>query len=87
MHDKNFRPSPFEDVEMLRSPTISESASRMGTTVLPFLLLVLTLGVAPRGLALEEIVSPLEPADTSSPRATLESFPEMGVSAAAHLRW
>lgn len=36
--------------------------------------LVLTLGIAPHGFALDEYVSPLEPADTSSPRATFESF-------------
>jgi MscS family membrane protein len=43
---------------------------------LPFLLIVLTLAAAPHGLAAEEFVSPLEPADTSSPRATLKSFRE-----------
>jgi MscS family membrane protein len=61
---------------MIKLQTISEPVSRIGKTILPFLLLVLTLGAAPDGLAMEEFVSPLEPADTSSPRATLKTFRE-----------
>jgi MscS family membrane protein len=38
------------------------------------LLFVLSVGAAPHGFAVEGYVSPLEPADTSSPRATLETF-------------
>ncbi len=53
---------------------ISETESRTGIGVLQLLLLVLTLGVAPHGLAVEEYISPLTPADTSSPRATLKAF-------------
>ncbi len=61
---------------MLRLQTIFEPVSKMRTAVLPFLLLALTLGALPHGLAAEEFISPLEPADTSSPRATLKSFRE-----------
>jgi MscS family membrane protein len=49
-------------------PEISISAWRA------LLLLVLALVIMPPVGAAEEFVSPLEPADTSSPRATLESF-------------
>jgi len=45
-----------------------------GMPVLRILLLVLAVSVAPATLATEDFVSPLEPADTSSPRATLKSF-------------
>ncbi|MDX2312982.1 MAG: hypothetical protein QNL90_02820, partial [Gammaproteobacteria bacterium] len=48
----------------------------IGRYVLPVLLFVLILGVPPDGLAAEEYISPLEPADTSSPRATLKAFRE-----------
>jgi MscS family membrane protein len=44
--------------------------------VLRILFLVLAVGVAPSTLAMDDFVSPLEPADTSSPRATLKSFKE-----------
>ena len=56
--------------------TTSEPVARMWATVMPLLFLVLSLGVAPRVFALDEFVSPLEPADTSSPRATLKAFRE-----------
>ena len=59
---------------MLRLQTIFRPVSRITTAGLPFLLIVLTLAAVPHGLAAEEFVSPLEPADTSSPRATLKSF-------------
>ncbi len=59
---------------MRRWLPISETGSRIGRCALPVLLLVLTLGASPHGLAAEEYISPLEPADTSSPRATLKSF-------------
>jgi MscS family membrane protein len=55
---------------------ISDSGSRMRRFALRVLLLLLALGVAPHASASEEIISPLEPADTSSPRATLKSFRE-----------
>lgn len=45
-------------------------------SVLRTLVLVLAIGVAPQAPAAQEFVSPLEPADTSSPRATLKSFRE-----------
>ncbi len=61
---------------MLRLQTIFKPLSRITTVVLPFLLLALTLAMVPQGLAAEEFVSPLEPADTSSPRATFKSFRE-----------
>lgn len=61
---------------MLRLQTMFRPVSGITTAVLPFLLLALTLGMAPPGLAAEEFVSPLAPADTSSPRATLKSFRE-----------
>jgi MscS family membrane protein len=48
--------------------------SRQGKVVLSILTLVATLVIAPQTLADDEFVSPLEPADTSSPRATLKSF-------------
>ncbi|NCF80642.1 MAG: mechanosensitive ion channel, partial [Proteobacteria bacterium] len=53
---------------------ISDSVSRLRRSALRVLLLLLALGVAPHASALEEFISPLEPADTSSPRATLKSF-------------
>ena len=59
---------------MLRLPTKFGPMSRTGVAFVTLLLLVLMLGAAPDGLAAEEIVSPLEPADTSSPRATLKAF-------------
>ena len=61
---------------MLRLQPIFRPVSKITTVGLPFLLIVLTLGAVPHGLAAEEFVSPLEPADTSSPRATLKSFRE-----------
>ncbi len=61
---------------MLSFQTRSVPVSRIRTAVLPLLLLVLSLGVVPSGLALEGFISPLEPADTSSPRETLRSFRE-----------
>jgi MscS family membrane protein len=48
--------------------------SRQGKVVLSILTLVATLVIAPQTLADDEFISPLEPADTSSPRATLKSF-------------
>lgn len=45
-----------------------------GKAVTLLLSLLLMLGIAPQGLALEDYVSPLQPADTSSPRATFNSF-------------
>ena len=59
---------------MLRLPTKFGPMSRTGVALVPLLLLVLMLGTAPDGLAAEDFVSPLEPADTSSPRATLKAF-------------
>ena len=59
---------------MRRWLPISETELRAGSGVLQLLLLVLTLSIAPHGLAMEEYVSPLAPADTSSPRATLTAF-------------
>jgi len=59
---------------MRRWLATSETESKTAGGVLQLLLLVLTLGVAPNGLALEEFISPLQPADTSSPRATLKAF-------------
>jgi MscS family membrane protein len=59
---------------MRRWLPISEIESRTAGGVLQLLLLVLTLGVAPNGLATEEYISPLQPADTTSPRATLKAF-------------
>jgi len=47
-----------------------------GLSALRILLLVLAFGAAPNVGAAEAFVSPLEPADTSSPRATLKSFRE-----------
>ncbi len=61
---------------MLHSQKKSGPMSRMWTTVTRFPLLILILGIAPHVIADEEFVSPLEPADTSSPRATLKSFRE-----------
>ena len=61
---------------MLSFQTRSVPVPRIRTAVLPLLLLVLSLGVVPNGLALEGFISPLEPADTSSPRETLRSFRE-----------
>ncbi|GMQ75112.1 MAG: hypothetical protein BMS9Abin01_0356 [Gammaproteobacteria bacterium] len=74
MRGKDFRPSPFKDAKMLRLQIVSGPVSRMVTTVMP--LLLLSLGALPQGLAAQEFVGPLEPADTSSPRATLKSFRE-----------
>ena len=50
--------------------------SRPGTAAkaLGALLLAGALGFAPGAVAMEKSISPLEPADTSSPRATLKSF-------------
>ena len=76
MHDKKLLSSHFEDTKMPRSQKISEPVSRMVTIISPILLLFLTLGTVPQALAVEEIINPLEPADTSSPRATLRSFRE-----------
>ena len=51
---------------------------RPGTAarVLGALLIAAGLGLAPGAVAMEKSISPLEPADTSSPRATLKSFRE-----------
>ena len=78
MRSTNFRLSTFEDAKMLRLQETTEPISRMRTAVMPLLLvvLVLTLGALPQRLAAQEYVGPLEPADTSSPRATLKSFRE-----------
>jgi MscS family membrane protein len=58
--------------------TLPSPESKSGTVnaALRALLLVLAFGPVPDTLAAEEFVSPLEPADTSSPRATLRSFRE-----------
>ena len=61
---------------MRRRLPISETGSMIGRYVLPVLLFVLILGVPPDGMAADEYISPLEPADTSSPRATLKAFRE-----------
>ena len=61
---------------MPRLRTTSEPVARMWAAVMPLLILVLSLAVAPRVFALDEYVSPLEPADTSSPRTTLKDFRE-----------
>jgi len=53
---------------------IQETKSSTAGCAIPALLLVLALGLAPHGVAAEDYISPLEPADTSSPRATLKSF-------------
>jgi len=53
---------------------VLETTSISAGRALPALLLVLALGLSPHGVAAEEYISPLEPADTSSPRATLKSF-------------
>ena len=60
---------------MLSLPARFGSVSRSGVLV-PLLLLVLMLGATPARLAAEEFISPLEPADTSSPRATAKAFRE-----------
>jgi MscS family membrane protein len=65
-----------KDSNMLISGWVPVPASRTLTCVKHVVLLVLVLGVAPRGFAQEEFISPLQPADTSSPRATLKSFKE-----------
>ena len=54
-------------------PVLETTPSSTGCT-LAALLVVLALGISPHGVAAEEYISPLEPADTSSPRATLKSF-------------
>jgi MscS family membrane protein len=55
---------------------ISDSLPGTRKSALGVLLFVLALGAVSNALAAEEFVSPLEPADTSSPRATLKSFKE-----------
>ncbi len=59
---------------MKRTQGLTEPLSRQGRVVLSILALVTSLCIAPQGFAEEDFVSPLEPADTSSPRGTLKSF-------------
>lgn len=56
--------------------TILGAVKRKGAVLMPLLLLVLSLAIAPQVLAQDDYVSSLEPADTSSPRATLKTFRE-----------
>jgi MscS family membrane protein len=53
-----------------------EPMSRTTTIVRGLVLVLLTLTATPQVRALEDYVSPLEPPDTSSPRATLKAFRE-----------
>ena len=59
---------------MRRRLPMAETGRKIGRYALPVLLFVLILGVPSDGLAADEYISPLEPADTSSPRATLKAF-------------
>ena len=61
---------------MRKITTMSDLTSRMAIRIMPLFLLAFGCSFVPHGLAAEEFISPLEPADTSSPRATLRSFRE-----------
>ena len=76
MRENDNHPFPAGGCKMLISKRDFDLTSRIGITVPALLVLVSLLGLAPHANALESYVSPLEPADTSSPRATLKSFRE-----------
>lgn len=61
---------------MRRRYRYDESTVSMGRAVRVVLLLAIGFVAAPQVGASDEFISPLEPADTSSPRATLKSFRE-----------